>query len=136
MKLSKMLVFLLSILLIGLLAVGCGGPTPPSENGVSDENDVNEEEQAAPSEKEVYTGEAEGGWGPVIVEVTLDGDKIVNIEVVEQNETEGLGDTAIDELIPKIIEAQSTDGIDVVSGATASSNALIGAVNEALSKAN
>lgn len=135
MKLNKMLFFLLSILLISLLAVGCGGSAPPSENGVNDENDGNEE-QAAPSEKEVYTGEAEGGWGPVIVEVTLDGDTIVNIEVVEQNETEGLGDTAIDELIPKIIEAQSTDGIDVVSGATASSNALIEAVNEALSKAN
>ena len=130
MKLSKMLVFLLSILLIGLLAVGCGGPTPPSDNG------VNDEEEAAPSDKEVYTGEAEGGHGPVIVEVTMDGDEIVKIEVVEENETKGLGDAAFEELIPKIIDAQSTDGIDAVSGATVSSEALFGAVNEALSKTN
>lgn len=129
MKLNRMLVFLLSILLISFLAMGCG------ESTSAPENDVDDGEAAAPSDdQEVYTGEAEGGHGPVIVEVTMAGDEIVKIEVVQENETKGLGDTAFENLIPKIIDAQSTDGIDVWTGATVSSEALFAAVNDAISK--
>ncbi len=87
--------------------------------------------------EEAYTvtGEAEGGHGPVVVEVTMEGDQITGIEVVEEQETEDLGPPAFEELIPQIIDAQSTEGIDAVSGATVSSEALFEAVDEALDKA-
>ncbi len=136
MKLNKKFILLLSIFLIGFMVLGCGEPAPPADdvNDVGDPNDVNDGDEPA-ADVEVYTGEAEGGHGPVIVEVTLDDGEIVDIEVVQHNETEGLGDDAFEQLIPQIIEAQSTEGIDVVSGATVSSEALFEAVNDALSKA-
>ncbi|UNC91611.1 FMN-binding protein [Candidatus Contubernalis alkaliaceticus] len=148
MKPSKTFICLLSILLIGALVMmaGCGETTPDTKDAPETE-DVKETEDIEDAEdtedavdndieegSQVYTGEAEGGHGPVIVEVTMDDGKIVSIEVIEENETKGLGDAAFEELIPKIIEAQSTEGIDTVSGATVSSNALFEAVDEAVAK--
>lgn len=65
------------------------------------------------------------------VKVKMEGDKISDIEIVQQQETAGVGSKALDALPAKMIEAQSTD-VDVVAGATVSSNALIDAVNNAL----
>jgi len=81
-----------------------------------------------------YEVTAEGYGGPVRLKVNIENDEITDIEVLEQNETENLGDEAIDEMIEKIIDNQSTD-VDVKSGATVSSNAVIDAVNEALTEA-
>ncbi|SDY66136.1 FMN-binding protein [Tindallia californiensis] len=76
---------------------------------------------------------ADGYGGPIHLEVYLQGDEVVDIRVMEQNETEGIGDVAIEEMVAKIMEAQSTE-VDVHSGATVSSNAVIAAVNKALGK--
>ncbi|PKM81932.1 MAG: FMN-binding protein [Firmicutes bacterium HGW-Firmicutes-13] len=114
MKLYKVAVYILVLALVGVLALGCGGETPPAGD--------------------VYEGEAQGFGGPVKVKVTMDEGEIVDIEVVEHGETAGIGDVALEELSGKIIEAQSTEGIDVKSGATFSSEAIINAVNDALSK--
>ncbi len=43
-----------------------------------------------------YEVTAEGYGGPVRLLVHVDGEEIADIEVLEQNETEGLGDTAIE----------------------------------------
>ena len=83
---------------------------------------------------DAYVGVAEGYNGEVEVEVIVDGNSIEAINVLEENETENLGDEAIDQMIERILEAQSTD-VDVQSGATVSSNALIEAVNNALDEA-
>ena len=83
---------------------------------------------------DAYVGVGQGYGGDVEVEVVLDGNSIVTINVISQNETANLGDDAIDEMITKILENQSTD-VDVQSGATVSSNAVIDAVNEALEEA-
>ena len=83
---------------------------------------------------DTYVGVSEGYGGDVEVEVTLDGNTIVAVNVLEENETENLGDDAIDAMIDKIIEAQSTD-VDVETGATVSSNALVDAVSNALEEA-
>jgi len=83
---------------------------------------------------DAYVGVAEGYNGEVEVEVIVDGNSIEAINVLEENETENLGDEAIDQMIEKILEAQSTD-VDVQSGATVSSNALIEAVDNALAEA-
>lgn len=109
----------LAVLMAVIIVPGCGGDQPagPSQPGGA-----------------VYTGEAEGGQGPVKVEVTVYQGEIQDIEVVEHNETPGLGDTAFNTLIPQIIEKQAVEGIDVWTGATYSSQALFQAVEEALSK--
>ena len=80
-----------------------------------------------------YTGYGEGMNGKVKVSVTISGDKIISISVGENSEDEEyLGEAK--GVIDRIIASQSTS-VDVVSGATYSSNGIIGGVNEALSKA-
>ena len=81
-----------------------------------------------------YVVTAEGYGGPVQLKVSLKDEAIVNIEILEQNETPNLGDVAIEATIEKILENQSTD-VDVHTGATFSSNAVINAVAKAYEEA-
>ena len=55
------------------------------------------------------------------------------MEVVSQNETEGIGDKAIEALPAAIVAANSAD-VDTVASATITSNAIIEAVKDALSQ--
>ncbi len=71
--------------------------------------------------------------GEVKVKVTMDGDKIAKIDVLSHNETAGISDPAFKTLPDAIIAANSTQ-VDAVTGATKTSEALIAAVNDALSK--
>ena len=81
-----------------------------------------------------YIGEGKGKGGtPIRVKVTMDGDKIANIEVLEQAETAGISDPAFEKVIADILAKQSTD-VDVVSGVTLTSNGIIEAVNNALAQ--
>lgn len=81
-----------------------------------------------------YLGVGSGGMhGRVFVKVKMDGEKIVSIEVVEHEETQGIGTIAIDKLPEVMVKAQSAE-VDVVAGATLTSNALIKAVADALSQ--
>ena len=80
-----------------------------------------------------YIGEAEGFGGTIKVKVTMDGDKIANIEVLSHGETAGISDPAFNTIPQAIIDAQSTE-VDVVANATYTSNGLMAAVNDALSK--
>lgn len=67
------------------------------------------------------------------VKVKMEGDKIAAIDIVQQQETAGVGSLALEALPARIIEAQSTE-VDAVAGATVSSTALKDAVNNALAQ--
>lgn len=79
----------------------------------------------------VFEGSAQGFNAPVKVQVTIEGGRLSKIDVLEHAETRGLGDRAFDVMIPEMIEAQTVE-VDLVSGATISSEALIDAVRDAL----
>ncbi len=81
-----------------------------------------------------YTGTAQGFGGDVTATVTLSETEITDIQVVGDQETDGLGSVAIEQLPPKMLEVQSPN-VDVMSGATVTSNAIIEAVTAALSQA-
>ncbi|MPW24953.1 ABC transporter substrate-binding protein [Alkalibaculum sp. M08DMB] len=82
-----------------------------------------------------YTGTATGYHGDIQATTEVDQDgKIINISIAENTETEGIGTIAIEKIPEYIIEAQSLD-VDVVSGATVTSNAIIDAVADSLEKA-
>lgn len=81
-----------------------------------------------------YEATAQGRNGLVTVSVTVDAKKIQDIKVVKHVETPGIGDLAIDQMPKAMLDAQ-TAGVDVVSGATMSSEAIRKAVTEALTKA-
>ena len=90
---------------------------------------------SATESKQTLTGVAKGFGGDVTVKVTIDGEKIVKVEAEGPNETDGIGSKAIEELPAKIEAANSTE-VEVISGATVTSNAIIEAVNNAINSAN
>lgn len=81
-----------------------------------------------------YTGAANGFGGEVKAIVTVDGGKITNVVINGDNETLEIGRASLETLQKSIIEKNGTD-IEVVSGATVTSNAVIDAVNTALNDA-
>lgn len=81
-----------------------------------------------------YTGTGEGIHGDIVVSVTVDENEILSMEVTEQSETQGLGDTAIEKIVQDILDSQSL-AVDAVSGATYSSNGTLAAVTDALTQA-
>lgn len=82
----------------------------------------------------IYTGTAEGWGGDVTVAITIKDQTLTKIEVTShEDETEEYFNNAMS-VIAGMINTQSTD-VDVVSGATYSSNGIIGAVNAALESA-
>ena len=81
-----------------------------------------------------YTAEAQGFGGTVSVTVVLNGSDIVDVQVIGDSETAGIGTNAIEQLPAKIVEADSAD-VDVVSGATVTSTAILNAVKDALAAA-
>ncbi|MDY0235282.1 MAG: FMN-binding protein [Gudongella sp.] len=89
-------------------------------------------EEAA--EAVTLTGAGEGFGGEITATVVKEGDKIVSVEVVGEEETDGIGTLALDQLPAMIVEANSTE-VDAISGATYTSDGIIYAVNSALDPA-
>ena len=108
---------LLTVMVLGPLTA-CGG-TDAGEAG---------------GETEVVTGTGEGYNGPITVEVTVENDTITAVEVVESSETEGIATPAFEEISETVVKNQSTEGIDMVSGATGSSTGILEAIEDALSQ--
>lgn len=78
----------------------------------------------------VYKGSATGFSGPVTVAVTIMDKKITSIDILSSTDDEAFFNRA-KAVIDRIIASQSFD-VDVVSGATYSSNGIIAAVKNAL----
>src|SRR5665648_275346 len=73
----------------------------------------------------VYEGTSDAGMSPGLrIAVTFAAGKITDVEVIEHGETAGISDPAIETIPAAIVEAGSAE-VDVVSGATLTSNAII-----------
>jgi len=115
------------------------GPIIPEVDEYDDEPNAAQPGQAEGDFADgVFTGSAYGFFNvPLVVEVTVEDGEIVSIEVLEHGETEdyfvraseGFGEVV--GMIPQILEAQHLD-LDAVSGATATSEAILEAVADAL----
>lgn len=81
-----------------------------------------------------YLGTSDGYYSKIVVEVVVDDYEIITIDVLENEEPPTLADIVFKTLPPKIIKENSAD-VDVVSGATTTSKALLDAVEKALEKA-
>ena len=79
----------------------------------------------------VLTGEAQGRNGPVKVEVTMKDGKIADLKVVQHKESTGIADPAL-ERIPAAGIAEQSLAVDVVGGATLTSEAILAAAVAAL----
>lgn len=152
---KKLLVLILAVIMTIALAACSGTATPatPTQAPAAETPAAALPTEEAPAEstapEDVYpqlTGETgtykagvyeetvRGIGGDIVFHITFSKDAITAIEAVKQHETEGLGSKALENVIPAIIEAQSTE-VDGWSGATVTSNAIKDAVNTAMEEA-
>ena len=83
------------------------------------------------AEAQTATGTGAGIDGDVVVEVTADENTIYAVNILEQNETPGIGSVAVEKLPGAMVEANSIE-VDGITGATVTSTAIKTAVTEAL----
>ncbi len=88
----------------------------------------------AEGERVTAQGVGQGIDGDVVVRVEADAATIYAVEVLEQNETPGIGSVAVEQL-PGAIVAANSIAVDGIAGATVTSNAIKDAIKQALSDA-
>lgn len=84
--------------------------------------------------EDTYTTTVNGMQGPMTIELTMDGDAIQSLVVTDNVETPGIGTFAA-EVIPERVVAQQTLKVDVVTGATITSNIILRTVEDMLKDA-
>ena len=119
---KKLLVVFLSVLLI--LTSGCSSSQDKPEGN----------ETGLSFTAGTYNAESKGRNGAVKVEVTFDEASIVDVKVVEHEETPGISDAPIERIPAQIVEEQSLN-IDAVASATMTSNAVLAAVEDCVNQA-
>jgi uncharacterized protein with FMN-binding domain len=82
----------------------------------------------------IYEGIAPGFRSQVRAAVQVDENGIAGIELSHDDDAE-IGGAAMEELLELVLEGNSTEDIDVVTGATESSLGFLSAVDNALAKA-
>ena len=113
--------------------VACNNETT-TEEATTDTTVEETTTDEAVAEETTATGTAAGYGGDVEVEVVRSGDTITAVNVL--NHSESVDDIpavqeALDTIPAAIVEANGTDGVEAVAGATMTSNAIIEAVNAA-----
>ncbi len=88
----------------------------------------------AEGDKVTAKGVGQGIAGDVVVEVTADSTTLYDIQVLEQNETVGIGSIAVEKLPGAMVKANSI-AVDGISAATVTSDAIKTAVRQALEEA-
>ena len=83
----------------------------------------------------VYRSFGQGKFGSVPVKVIIENGAITAITLGSHDESSAMAQKAQDEVVPQILERQSTVGVDVATGATATSEAIIEAVDKVLARA-
>ena len=81
-----------------------------------------------------YEATVPGRNADVTVEVTFSEDAIEDVKVTAHEETDGIGTNAVDAIPGAIVESQSL-GVDVVAGATVTSQAILDAVADCVTQA-
>ncbi len=91
--------------------------------------------KTAAAEVAQFTGTSENGInGAIQLRIDVQDGMMTKIEVVKHAETESIGDVAFEPLIKQALETQSSK-LDVISGATITSNAFMEALAKAMAKA-
>ena len=86
------------------------------------------------SKSGTFTGSATGMQGPVTVEMKVEKGKITGVDVTECHETTSIASVALERIPAQIVQYQTTK-VDVVTGATLASRALMSAATEAATAA-
>lgn len=82
-----------------------------------------------------YVASAQGYRSEIKVETTIQNRQLSEVKILEQNETSILTDQAFKKLPKQMIEKQSLD-VDLATGATTTSKAIVEAVKQTIQQAN
>ena len=82
-----------------------------------------------------YVGTSRGIGGRVDVAVTIENGELANLELTRLKETSGIGQVAGPVVAQAILDNGGTEGVDLVTGATVTSAAVILACDQALAAA-
>ena len=82
-----------------------------------------------------YEGTGMGYGGKMVLSVTVEGGKIVSVEVVENVETPTIGGIALPEYCAAVAEGQDPNALDIVSGASNTLRGFQAAIEDALTNA-
>ena len=118
-----------AIAALALALTACGNNANDAKPEDASKEATTEEAATTETGEKVGEATAAGYGGDIKVKVTMDGDTIKDIQV-DHTETEGIG-----QLVEEIKKNNGTEGVDNVSGATVSSEALKTAVDEAIKAA-
>lgn len=121
-KMKKLLFLMFVLIFMLVMGTACSSKQSDSDDSAS---------RFTPG---TYEGVGQGFNGEIKVEVEVDSEKILAINVLEHQETEGVSDAAFEQIPNAVIEGQ-TLAVDIVTGATGSSNGLIEAITAALKAA-
>ncbi len=131
------------VMLMGSVTACAGSTSVPEATTkaetASSESKASETKAETPADSQsmtpgTYQASAQGMDGEIQIAVTVTDDKIENIEILDDNETAGVGDKALQMISSKVVENQSL-AVDSVSGATVSSGAIKMAIADALEQA-
>lgn len=130
---------LVSVLLASsLLLAGCGSSNSSATTAAQEPTTTTaaetEKETTAAENGGVFTGKAAGFHGDIVVEITVDGDTITDLQVTEHSETENIGEAALPILAQQALENQ-TINVDTVAGATVTSDGFRAALENAVKNA-
>lgn len=117
-----------AVALLAFALTACGN----NADTTTDTDTANTE--SAEAVEKVGEATAAGYNGDIKVKVTMDGETIKDIEV-DHTESEGIGADAVPTLVEDIKKNNGTEGVDNVSGATVTSEALKTAVDDAIKAA-
>lgn len=93
-----------------------------------------EDPQSKPQEATQFSAMSQGRNGELKVEVSFDGNSIKTVNVVNNTETKGVADPALEMMPKRIVDNQSL-AVDLVTGATITSNAILAAVSDCIKQA-
>lgn len=137
-KYARGLAIVVAVALLAVLVVGHVRVNRESAAELLKQNQALETALAGPVIADDGTvtasGIGKGIDGDVVVQVVADANTIYSVEVLKQNETQGIGSVAVEQLPEKIVESNSIL-VDGVSGATVTSTAIKTAIREALTSA-
>jgi uncharacterized protein with FMN-binding domain len=110
-----------------------------SSSSPSSSNSTSSSSSGSSTTTKTYTGSvAQTRWGPVQVQITVQGDKITKVTVLQQpngnHKDAEINDYALPILVQDTLDAQSAQ-IDMVSGATVTSDGYLTSLQSALDQA-
>ena len=81
-----------------------------------------------------FTGTGAGHGGDVTVSITVKDGRVTDAKILREAESPEIGPVAEQQILERFMQEQKTETIDVVSGATITSNAVLDALEMALNK--